>query len=877
MRDPDGARAELLLPGDALAPRRRLLLGALGELRRRRSGDPAPTRTAASEEQAARDLERLQCEARLGAVEELLAAYLGAAMPAEAFAHWRLGPERAVRAWAALAAADATVPHVPMPGESSFAVARRLHAELQRHRRDDPRTHLWGVRIAHAGAGPAEAERQLLRHLPPAAELRRASTAAAFLAERVELALSRGAPARALAELERAAVLVARTPLLGRLYALAQAALGRWDETREAQGPAPSGGWALPSPLARLRALAPWTAPWLPGRAAGAECAAPREERGSRQRAGAALFAVFAFDSGGQPRALVVDGAPGLRAGIDTWVSQRRRAWNAPGAPEREIALEPRARLWHRRREEGSGPPGPWRHCASSARVRALVLEPVLDGRRELAGWLWIEFEHHLVPAPATLAAWARAVRDEVALAARTEWTTDPGGDFAAGPLALAVGEPTTPPFSPFERDPRAQFARALVPSLGLKLAQRHWWYAVAEGATARPVAEGGAALGEGRPRFDGPAFERTRRTGAALVHQDPDPVLAPHPAAASGLVLPVAIGPLFLGWLVLCSARRRDFSTADVARIEERLAERAPDALFAQLAARDGGDGNDQEPCVPPPGPARAWADELSRAAAAPRVLAAIGPPGSGTTTLVRWCLYLREPDADLAPAICGVGQFESALALARRAPRALVLEHFDRWPEAEQARVLAALDRGELAPRQVAITLGERLERCVPEGRVPAGFAARWAGYELHTRPLAAERAHLLELVAARIAAEALAAGEPEPQLDDGALALLWRLDYPDNLRGLGALARALVLRFAGESVDSAQLTELLEKRGVAPRLAFPKRNLPPGLLEAAVAATRTGTGRVNKVRAARYLGWDPDTLALRLARAGIDETAS
>ena len=193
MRDPDGARAELLLPGDALAPRRRLLLGALGELRRRRSGEPAPERSAAADDQAARELERLQCEARLGAVEELLAAYLGAAMPAEAFAHWRLGPERALRAWAALTAAGATVPHVPLPGEGPLAVAQRLHAELQRHRRDDPRTHLWSVRIAHAQAGPAEAERLLLRHLPPAAELRRASTAAAFLAERVELALSRGA------------------------------------------------------------------------------------------------------------------------------------------------------------------------------------------------------------------------------------------------------------------------------------------------------------------------------------------------------------------------------------------------------------------------------------------------------------------------------------------------------------------------------------------------------------------------------------------------------------------------------------------------------------------------------------------------------------
>jgi hypothetical protein len=44
--------------------------------------------------------------------------------------------------------------------------------------------------------------------------------------------------------------------------------------------------------------------------------------------------------------------------------------------------------------------------------------------------------------------------------------------------------------------------------------------------------------------------------------------------------------------------------------------------------------------------------------------------------------------------------------------------------------------------------------------------------------------------------------------------------------------------------------------------------------GDLLAALRVTRKPGGRLNKTRAALYLGWDPDTLVARMQDAGIGE---
>jgi DNA-binding NtrC family response regulator len=103
---------------------------------------------------------------------------------------------------------------------------------------------------------------------------------------------------------------------------------------------------------------------------------------------------------------------------------------------------------------------------------------------------------------------------------------------------------------------------------------------------------------------------------------------------------------------------------------------------------------------------------------------------------------------------------------------------------------------------------------------------------------------------------------------------MAVLWRQPWPENLRGLENIVYKLVLLHGGEAVSPEHLAKLARHFGFELAKKVPSRHPNPRDLAAALRTTRTSGGRMNKTRAALYLGWDPDTLVARMQSEGIDE---
>jgi DNA-binding NtrC family response regulator len=136
----------------------------------------------------------------------------------------------------------------------------------------------------------------------------------------------------------------------------------------------------------------------------------------------------------------------------------------------------------------------------------------------------------------------------------------------------------------------------------------------------------------------------------------------------------------------------------------------------------------------------------------------------------------------------------------------------------------------------------------------------------------PLAHRRSEIPALSQFFVERAAREEGLPVPCLADDARALLWRQSWPGNLRELEQLANRVVLLNARRQLTAEDLAEVITRSGkeVVPRL--PSRHPLRPDLEAALQSTQTSGGRTNKKRAALYLGWDPDTLVLRLREAGL-----
>lgn len=106
---------------------------------------------------------------------------------------------------------------------------------------------------------------------------------------------------------------------------------------------------------------------------------------------------------------------------------------------------------------------------------------------------------------------------------------------------------------------------------------------------------------------------------------------------------------------------------------------------------------------------------------------------------------------------------------------------------------------------------------------------------------------------------------------------MAHLWRQPWVENLTGLEAVLYSAVMN-AGRAcgagaacslpaLGASEMEAAVLDAGLEAVPRMPSRAPTAADLAAALWTTRTATGRINKTRAALYLGWDPNTLSLRL----------
>src|SRR5262249_13153074 len=145
------------------------------------------------------------------------------------------------------------------------------------------------------------------------------------------------------------------------------------------------------------------------------------------------------------------------KSGVEAWLAEREDACSTIDEREHRLVVGARAIVEHA--ETGSA----LRGALGREATRALALAPVLDDEGEVAGWLHVECEHHLLPSSARLAALGRAWRSEV-LACRDRTECRAARAWSFGESAKASSSPS------------AEVFRELVAALGIKTHQRSWF-----------------------------------------------------------------------------------------------------------------------------------------------------------------------------------------------------------------------------------------------------------------------------------------------------------------------------------------------------------------------------------------------------------------
>jgi len=481
-------------------------------------------------------------------------------------------------------------------------------------------------------------------------------------------------------------------------------------------------------------------------------------------------------------------------------------------------------------------------------------------------GWLHVEADHLLLP---PLAALARAAERVVAAEAAG---VEAGERGSASALEVRVAEPHVPAraFGDGADEVLARAADTLVAQLGLALGRRGWTFYDVAGAAGEPrlayVRFGGAAVG-GRRAGDAPhsLARRALQSGVAVVRPEPD---GKRSAVRSELALPLRAGARVLGVLSVASERARDLDERAAKRLGARLEALVPAWRAARFQSwhrvHFGAD-------VTVDLRARAWARLADAQASLPDLrapIAVVGPSGAGKEVLVRWLLFERDPGPPRLVR-CEPGEPPGRAVEGLRAGDALLLDGFDAWDDASAGAVEALLT---MLPRRGVRVLATLCAWPRTAVGARARTAARLGRYALRVPPLHERRDELPGLLDALLAEAARQEERAAPVLADGARALLWRQSYADNLRGLEAVALALVAHHAGAVVGVEPVRALLEQRGAALVERLPSRHPRRADVEAALRVTRKKSGAWNKTRAALYLGWDPDTLARRMRELGI-----
>jgi two-component system nitrogen regulation response regulator NtrX len=833
----------------------------------------------------------------VGMLENLLVHHLRAACDGRSFLPLppaRSGVQAAWDELASLRESTPSLPGVPEPGETALAVSARLLEGLYRLGSDEADLGLWLARLEHARAGAWAGERVFRERLASTPARGQGSrTFPAALGGLIACLLDRGAVREACALLEehRALGCLASDVHLRRMQLWTRLLVG---DLSGAEALRDEGDLRLelPQPLVELRSDWPEVAAILDGREISGQArglgafpatGAPQD---SRNASGASLLAVFAFGPGRAVELLHLDVAPGLRSQVEPWLRDRDGACSVRSRPEHALVIEASARRLH----AGCGaterlPSALGRHA------RSLVLSPVLDEEGEVAGWVHLEFEHHLVPERARLEQLAdswrlRILRRTDDVGRQANYRSDRVGESrpefggwvvpgAAQRLELTLEQPAG--------DLCAQAFGALARASGLKLRQRRWWGFVHACGQTRFVASGGGSLGDVLAEPGGArGLDRCLATGGVVAFDEPDAHLAIHAHSCSGTVLPLMDGGRVTGLFAVESSRRRDFRSPGT----DQLAELADSfALSLSLARfrgwhleRHGFDlfFDSGQPAM------REFSERVGAAARSRSPLVLSGPCGAGKRVVARWVQWcsgqgeLEVFHGELDGADEERRRELEECLLTRR--QTLLIGDVAALPPELQEAVLRSL---EVSPKgglraQLIVTTSSSLEQEVERGALRPDLAERLNRFQLFVPGLADRRADipgLARFFAARFAAEE---GCVAPQLDADALALLWRQRWPGNLRELEALMYKLVLLHPGEEVGSEVLRSLAKRFKLELRERIPSLRPRRRDLVQALRSTLTSTGRSNKSRAAACLGWDPDTLVARLKGAGLEPEA-
>jgi transcriptional regulator with AAA-type ATPase domain len=471
-----------------------------------------------------------------------------------------------------------------------------------------------------------------------------------------------------------------------------------------------------------------------------------------------------------------------------------------------------------------------------------------------------LEFEHHLVPREERLLAWAHMAAQR-----------------ASRPAALEPAKARIP-----EQDADAKLFGELVEHLGLRGPQRRWWGFRVRAGRTEVAAEGGDAASAAPDRPAGQALlGRVRLAGGHLGFEGPDRALALRSNSMSGIALALRSGGRVLGILAVESLRPKDFQLVDLVRHESLLATAAlrlrTDAFRALHREHYGEDLWFHVDSLD----FQAFCERFLRAAESDCTALIAGPPGCGKSVLARW-MHAESARASSALFELRPGCLSSDSAwratLARARGATLLLEDADRLEAAAAERLVGWLDArpaehaGQARPRLLATATA------LPDGSVREVANGPALGRYLDPirfdmPSLRARRAEIVPLVACLAERHAGEEGLRVPSFDDDALALLWRQPWEGNVRELAGVVHRAVLFAPGRTITCPDLEALAVRFGRPLVRRLPSRHPARSDLLTALQSTLLGTGRVNKTRAAAYLGWDPDTLVARLADLRLD----
>ena len=759
---------------------------------------------------------------------------------------------------------------LPGPGESCLSIVGRLVGVLEDHSESHPAAvALWRARWVHALKGPVDGEdafRRIIERLPSGSNHKGAGVGADFIRLRAvegvaEALMDRGSARLAAAWLNEHAELVRRGTRLRRLTVWARLVCGDVGGARRAQTHVEPWKGRLPDALIELRERRTPALSLLSGvdgneGLRGIWPPVSRDEAIHRSDFGAIAMVVFKLDVGRGARPLRSEVAPTLCGCLDAWLAERAMTPFDQGSPEQIVLATAAPVISHR--EEGR----PLRGAIGTENSMATLLEPLLDSAGDVTGWVYLEFEHHLVPAASR--------RHELASAAMEELES----------VRTSRGQQAQAVTRRIDHGPIARAFEELVERTGMKLARRRWWGVEREGEELILVAGGG----EGLPapldnhRGQGGVLRRALSAGGPVIFDEPDQKLSIHPAAGSGIAVPLGPRGEAFGMLLVESSRRKDFAGGVGERIVQCAEEWASAVHLAQMIRwykeRFGSDLH-----LPVhSGDFRAFARRVARVGRSSQVAVIAGPGGSGKSVLARWLHYeggSRAGRVHVMPASLADPDALRA-RLGGEPDQTLLLEGVEELSIESQVTLTAHLEeRGGLesdAPRLV-VTTERRLADAAKDGTLRRDLVGRLDRLCLFVPPLADRREEIESLVHHLLKKES--EGERRMELEEAALALLWRPPW----EGGGRELENFVCKLSNEAldrdvIDAELVCSVAEESRSELLVRIPSRHPRRLDLLSALASTQTQTGRANKTRAARYLGWDPDTLVARMKDLHLEE---